>query len=252
MIDSHCHLTDRRLGEQLEGVLSRALADGVTQMITIGTDLDDASRAIALCAAHPRIRCAIGVHPNHAHEVDRSRLPLLRDLQKSAAVVALGEMGLDYFHEFADRTIQHEVFDFQLALAAELNRPVVIHSRLAIDDTLAHLRNFPEVPGVFHCFTGSSDEARRILAAGYHMGFTGPITYKKSDDLREIVRLVPPDRLLVETDAPYLCPEPVRKQKINEPAFVMHVARVVAQVKGWTLEQTDEFTTANVRRLFDW
>lgn len=252
MIDSHCHLTDRRLGEQLEGVLSRALADGVTQMITIGTDLDDASRAIALFAAHPRIRCAIGVHPNHAHEVDRSRLPLLRDLQKSPAVVALGEMGLDYFHEFADRTIQHELFDFQLALAAELNRPVVIHSRLAIDDTLAHLRNFPEVPGVFHCFTGSSDEARRILAAGYYMGFTGPITYKKSDDLREIVRLVPPDRLLVETDAPYLCPEPVRKQKINEPAFVMHVARVVAQVKGWTLEQTDEFTTANVRRLFDW
>lgn len=252
MIDSHCHLTDPRLGEQLDMVLERAAASGVGRMITIGTDLDDALNCIELCRSLPNVRCAIGIHPNYCGHVRVEDLPQLRHLQADPSVVALGEMGLDYHHHFAPRERQHQVFEFQLQLAAELNRPIVIHCREAIDDCLAILRGFPRVRGVFHCFTGSLDEARKIVDAGYLIGFTGAVTFKKNEELREACALVPPDRLLVETDAPYLSPEPVRGQKTNEPAFVMHVATVVAKVKGMTLEELDRVTTANVGTLFGW
>jgi TatD DNase family protein len=252
MIDTHCHLTDPRLESQLAGVLARAAANGVTRMITIGTDLDDARQAIALCRRMPYVRCAVGVHPNYSQNVQMQDLPMLREIQADPAVLALGEMGLDYFHEHAARDRQHQVFDFQLALATELGRPVVIHSREAIDDTLAHLRNYPAVRAVFHCFTGMRAEAEKILAAGFLLGFTGAATYKKADELREVIRTMPADRLLVETDSPYLTPEPMRKQKINEPGLVKHVAEVVGRVRGWTLKETDEITTANAERFFGW
>ncbi|HWE92949.1 MAG TPA: TatD family hydrolase [Tepidisphaeraceae bacterium] len=252
MIDSHCHLTDPRLRSQLADVLERAASHGVTRMITIGTDLDDAREAIALCKSLPNVRCAVGVHPNHTQNVELSDLPMLREIQADPAVLALGEMGLDYFHHFAPRQKQFTVFEFQLQLATELGRPVVIHSREATDDTLAVMKKFPAVRAVFHCFTGTREEARKILDAGYLMGFTGPVTFKKSDELREVVRLMPQDRLLVETDAPYLTPEPMRKQKTNEPAFVKYVAEEIGRIKGWTLEQTDAITTANAERFYGW
>ena len=252
MIDSHCHLTDPRLAEQLDVVLERAASAGVRRMITIGTDIDDALKCIELCLALDNVRCAIGIHPNYCHEVPEEDLTRLEHLQADPAVLALGEMGLDYFHHFAPRPRQHAFFEFQLNLAARLNRPIVIHCREAIDDAIAILRAFPTLRGVFHCFTGSPDEARKILDAGYHLGFTGAVTFKKNDELRKACALVPLDRLLVETDAPYLSPEPVRSQKTNEPSFVMHVARVVAQVKGIPLEELDHHTTSNVQSLFRW
>ncbi len=252
MIDTHCHLTDPRLGEQLAGVLTRAAANGVRRMITIGTHFDDALAAIALCRRLPNVRCAVGIHPNYTQNLDMADLPRLREIQADPMVLALGEMGLDYFHDHADRDRQHAVFDFQLQLATELGRPAVIHSREAIDDTLIHLGNFPKVSAIFHCFTGTVKEAEKILSAGYMLGFDGPITYKKSEHLREVVWLTPDDRMVVETDAPYLTPEPMRKQKVNEPALVKHVAETVAQVKGWTLEQTDHVTTTNAERFFGW
>jgi TatD DNase family protein len=250
MIDTHCHLTDPRLAEQLDGVLKRASSVGVRQMITIGTDLDDAMRCIELCRAIPNVRCAVGIHPNHSGEVPIEDLPQLRQLQFDPSVVALGEMGLDYFHKFAPRDRQKNVFEFQLELAAELNRPVVIHAREAIDDTLTIMCGFPSVRAVFHCFTGSSEEAKKILDAGYLLGFTGAVTYKKSDPIRAAAALTPCDRILVETDAPYLSPEPVRNQKTNEPSFVMHVATVVAKVRGISVDELDRLTTANASKFF--
>ena len=252
MIDTHCHLTDPRLQSQLAGVLTRAAANGVTRMITIGTDFSDAQAAIALCRRLSNVRCVVGVHPNYSQNVEISDLPNLREIQNDPSVVALGEMGLDYFHQHAQREKQHQVFEFQLGLATELRRPVVIHSREAIDDTVAHLRNFPAVRAVFHCFTGTREEATRILDAGYLLGFDGPITYKKNDALREVVAMTPTDRILVETDSPYLTPEPMRKQKVNEPALVKHVAEMVGQVKGWTLDKVDEVTTLNAESFFGW
>ncbi|MGH7215223.1 MAG: TatD family hydrolase, partial [Tepidisphaeraceae bacterium] len=235
---------------QLDDVLARARAAGVSRMITIGTDLVDDGAAVATCRGRDELRCAVGIHPNHAHAFDLADLPKLRALQADASVVALGEMGLDYHYDFTPRDHQRAVFMAQLRMAAELDRSVVIHCREAVDDTLAVLGEFPGVHAVFHCFTGTPAEARRVLDAGYLLGFTGPVTYKKNDELRQAVRLTPADRLLVETDAPYLSPEPVRKQKTNEPALIMHTARVVAKVKGMTLDELDAATTSNAERFF--
>ena len=252
MLDTHCHLTDERLGAQLADVLVRARAAGVTRFITIGTTLPDDEAAIALCRGRPDLRCAIGVHPNYSHEADLADLPRLRELQADPSVVALGEMGLDYFHHYAPRTKQFQIFEPQLQLATDLNRPVIIHCREATDDCLAVMKRFPSVRAVFHCFTGSPAEARKILDAGYLLGFTGAITFKKNDALREAVALTPPDRMLVETDAPYLTPEPHRAQKTNEPAMVIHVAATVARVKGISVADVDRMTTDNARRFFGW
>jgi TatD DNase family protein len=224
----------------------------VTRFITIGTGLADDEAVVALCRGRPDVRCSIGVHPNYSHEAEVADLPRLRDLQRDRSVVALGEMGLDYHHHYSPRTKQFQIFEPQLALAAELNRPVVIHCREATDDCLAVMRGFPAVRAVFHCFTGTPEEARKILDAGYLLGFTGAITFKKNDGLREAVGLTPPDRMLVETDAPYLTPEPHRSQKTNEPAMVVHVAATVARVKGMTVEEVDRLTTANAGRHFGW
>lgn len=252
MIDTHCHLTDPKLGNQLVAVVGRARAAGVARMVTIGVDLDDDRDAIALCRGRDFLRCAVGVHPNYSHECDLSRLAELRRLQADPAVVAIGECGLDYFHKFAPVARQREVFEFQMNLATEVGKPVVIHSREAIADTLAIMKDFPTVRAVFHCFTGTPDEARLILDQGYLIGFTGALTYKKNDGVRESLRLCPTDRFVVETDAPYLSPEPKRSQKVNEPALVIHVAECAARELGMTVEEVDRITTANAERFYGW
>ncbi|HTL31213.1 MAG TPA: TatD family hydrolase [Tepidisphaeraceae bacterium] len=236
--------------DQLPDVLSRAASAGVERIITIGTDIEDDQAAIALCQGRPNLRCVIGIHPNYSHEAEFEDLARLRQLQRDPSVVALGETGLDYFHNFADRNRQRQFFEAQLQMARELNRPVVLHSREAIDDTLAILKNFPEVPALFHSFTGTLDESKRIADAGYLIGFTGPVTFKKNDALREAARNLPRDRAVVETDAPYLTPEPMRKQKTNEPAMVIHVAAAIAKEWGMTAEEADRITTANAERFF--
>ncbi len=252
MIDSHCHLTYEPLANQLNSVLARATAAGVERMITIGTDITDAQRAIKLCESNLNIRCAIGIHPHHSAKAHDDDVKWLRSLQQSETVLALGEMGLDYHYDFSPRDRQKQIFTQQLELASELNRPIVIHCREATDDCLAILKDFPTIRALFHCFTGSPAEARQILDQGYLLGFTGIVTYKKSDDLREVAKFTPSDRLVVETDAPYLSPDPVRKQKINEPSFVIHTARLVAELRNISLEQLDALTTQNVSRHFGW
>jgi len=252
MIDTHCHLTDPRLESQLDDVLSRAQRAGVSHIITIGTALDDDRRCVQLCRGRDNVRCAVGVHPNHVAEVEFADLPQLRDIQSDPSVLALGEMGLDYHYGHKTKQKQAEYFEYQLDLATLVSKPVVIHCREATDDCLAIMRNHPGVRAVFHCFTGSLAEGKQVLDAGYLLGFTGVVTFKNSGELREVVKITPIDRLLVETDAPYLTPEPMRKQKVNEPALVMHTAAVVAQLKGMTVEELDTATTSNVSRFFGW
>jgi TatD DNase family protein len=252
MIDSHCHLTDPRLFGQLDAVIDRANQAGVTRLVTIGTDPLDDLASIALCKGRDNIRCAVGVHPNYCHEVEFSQVARLREMQKDPSVVALGEMGLDYHHHFADRATQKRFFEAQLQLASELNRPVIIHCREAVDDTLAIMKAFSAVHAVFHCFTGTSEEAKKIIEAGYLLGFTGVVTFKKSDDLRKSVALTPRDRLLVETDAPYLSPEPHRSQKINEPSLVIHTARVCAEQWKMSYDEFDAIATRNTLTFYNW
>jgi TatD DNase family protein len=252
MIDTHCHLTDERLGSQLPAVLARAGAAGVTRMITISTSVGDAVDCIEVCRNRENLRCTVGVHPNYVGEEDFAALPQLRGLQAHPSVVAIGEIGLDYHYGKDLQARQRDFFAAQLAIAAEFGRAVVIHCREAVDDTLAVLRDFAGVRCVFHCFTGSVAEAQLILEAGYLLGFTGPITFKKSDELRNVVKLTPLDRMFVETDAPYLSPEPFRKQKVNEPALVTHVAAAVAAVKGLDVAEVDRATTENAINFFGW
>lgn len=252
MIDTHCHLTDSRLGSQLSGVLARAEALKVTRFITVGTDLEDDRRAIALCQSNPIIRCACGVHPLHVNDVRIDDLPQLRDIHADPSVLAVGETGLDYHYDKSNRLTQIEFFEFQLALAAELHRPVVVHCREAFDDCLAVMKSAAPVRAVVHCFTGTASEAKRVLDRGYFLGFTGVLTFKNADNVRDALHLVPADRILIETDAPYLAPEPHRREKVNEPAWVSFVAKKVAELKGWSLAETDERTTTNARSLFGW
>jgi TatD DNase family protein len=251
MIDSHCHLTDPRLFEQLDDVLSRARAAGVARVVTIGTDPDDAAAAIGVCERYPQqVRCAIGIHPNESGNFDVDAVKRIGELASHPSVVAIGEMGLDYFWKKVEPARQRRVFEAQLTLATEIAKPVVIHSREAIEQTLEVLRNYPSLRCVFHCFTGSIAEASAIVLAGHYVGFTGPITFKKNDILREAVRQVPDDRILIETDGPYLSPEPLRGKKACEPAFVHYTLATVAMVKGISLAEADELTTANTERFY--
>jgi TatD DNase family protein len=252
MIDTHCHLTDTRLHEQLDFVLTRAQLGGLGRMITIGTDLADSRQCVAVCRGRDQLRCAVGVHPGYVDEVEFADLPQLREIQADPAVVAIGEIGMDYYRGKSNRQKQIDFLQFQLQLASEFNRPVVIHCREAVDDCLAILADFPALKMVFHCFTGTENEARRILDRGYLLGFTGVITFKNTDALREVVKLTPMDRLLIETDAPYLTPEPMRKQKVNEPAMVTHVGAKVAELRGISIAEVDAITTANAESLFGW
>lgn len=251
MIDTHCHLTYGPLCFDVSGVIDRALAAGVHAMITIGTTARDSESGLRLARTHSAVRCSVGIHPGHAHEAHDDDLIALRRLAEDPCVLAIGETGLDYFHTPFDALVQEKFFRRQIELALDLNKPLVIHSRDAADDTLKVLADYP-ARCVFHCFTGTADEASRILARGYMLSFTGPVTYKRNESLREIARSVPDDRIMVETDAPFLSPEPVRSIKPCEPAMVAHVARRIAQERGMDLPAFDELTNANAERFFGW
>jgi TatD DNase family protein len=250
MIDSHCHLTDPRLLDQIDAVLDRAKAAGIHHIITIGTDPDDSADAISLCRMRPNLSCAVGVHPGYCHEVEESEVQTIAKLQFDETVVAIGEMGLDYHYGKQNVDRQRRFFEAQMDLARRMNKPAIIHSRESVDDCLAIMQNFPSVPAVFHCFTGTVEEGERILSAGYYLGFTGVVTFKNADPLRELAGRMPADRILVETDAPYLSPEPMRKQKINEPALVIHTAATLAEVRKMGIDELDQISTENAIRLF--
>ena len=254
LVDTHCHLHFDNYDADREEVLRASAETGVKRIICVGCGLADSQRAIDFAQAHRGVWATAGAHPHDGADfiTDTAAGEKLKSMLAEAKVVAVGEIGLDYHYGLEHKNRQADFFRQQLQIAADFNRPVIIHCREAADDTLAILSEFPSVRCVFHCFTGTADEARRILDRGFFLGFTGPITFKKSDELREVVRMTPIDRLLVETDAPYLSPEPVRKQKINEPALVMHMARTVAAVKQMTLQEVDHHTTANAQRFFGW
>jgi TatD DNase family protein len=194
----------------------------------------------------------VGIHPHEAARVQSDDVEAVRELCGRRPVVALGEMGLDYHYDFSDRASQRRVFEQQAALAARAGLPVVIHCRQAVADTLAVLRASGVARGVFHCFTGSNDEATSIIDAGFLLGFTGIVTFKGSDELRRIAGSIPADRLLLETDAPYLSPEPVRRQRTNEPANVMHTLACVARLRQTDPAALDQAVRANASALFGW
>lgn len=250
LIDSHAHLDGEKFRADLPEVLERARLAGVVAIVTIGVDLDSSLRARALATEHPQLFASAGVHPHDAARFDDADWPRLCALFDEPRIVAVGEAGLDYFYDFSPRERQQAVFRRQLELSGEVGRPVVIHVRDAYDDAFALMAEVGlPAGGVLHCFTGGPAECERALALGLHVSIPGIVTFKNGDSIRAAVPLIPDDRLLVETDSPYLAPIPHRGRR-NEPAFVAATAAKVAEIRGVPLAALADLTRRNTVRLF--
>lgn len=252
LIDSHCHLDFEALANDIDGVLARAAAAGVTGMVTISTYVEKFSTYAAIAEKYPNVWCSVGTHPHHADQELHVTADELVRLSAHPRCVAIGEAGLDYFYDNAPREAQATGLRRHIAAARITGLPLVIHSRQADDDMAAILEEEAgqgAFPFVLHCFTAGTDLARRALALGGYISFSGIITFKNAEEIREVAKFVPADRYLVETDAPYLAPIPHRGQS-NEPSFVRHTAEKLADVRGISLEQLGRETTANFARLF--
>ena len=255
-IDSHCHLVFDGLKERVGQVHEAMQRQQVGAAISICTTMEEAPAVLALAQAHPWLWCTVGVHPDQEGVVEPSVDELVAQVARGGAkVVAIGETGLDYFRlegrSVADMQWQRDRFRTHIRAARACQLPLVVHTRSAAADTLAILREegAQEVGGVFHCFTESADVARQALDLGFYISFSGILTFKNAQDLRDVAKWVPIERCLVETDSPYLAPVPHRG-KPNEPAWVAHVGEYLAQIKGLSAEVTAQITTENVRRLF--
>lgn len=252
IIDSHCHLDFPDFASDLDRVVERARAAGVERMITIGTRVSKAAGVAAIAEKYEDVFFTVGTHPHEAAGEGAEDLAAMREFASHPKCVGIGEAGLDYHYNNAPRDVAQRVFRGQIALARELDLPVVIHTRDADDDTaaiLAQEMGWGRFRAVLHCFTGSRELAEAALGLGLFISFSGVVTFKKSEGLRAIARDVPLDRILVETDAPYLAPAPHRGGR-NEPAFVIDTARVVAEARGLDLEELAKATRANTHDVF--
>ena len=251
LIDTHCHLQDKRFAGDLEAVLDRAQEAGVAYALVVGSDLATSREACELAQKYPQLFAIVGVHPHDSKDADRATFDEIRKLAAQERVVALGEMGLDYHYDFSPRKIQQRVFRYQIGLARELGLPIVIHDREAHADTMAILKEekAEEVGGVLHCYSGSWEMARECIKMGFYISIAGPVTFANAKKLVQVVENLPLEHLLVETDAPYLTPVPHRGKR-NEPAYVRHVAEAIARIKGIAVEEVEEQTTANAIKLF--
>ena len=251
LVDSHTHIDTSRFAHDREKVIQAAIAGGVTRMIDPGCDLASSRAALTLAKAHPcTIFAGVGVHPHDAKTYTDEVGEQLRMLSREPEVVAIGEFGLDYFRMLSPRNVQQDVFCAHLELARQCNLPCIIHVRDAHEDIMELLRaHGRDLRGVFHCFSGDVAQARECLAfEGFMLSFAGPLT-KQGNTLPEVARMVPLDRVLVETDSPYLVPKPLQAKR-NEPLFVKHVAEKLAEIRNMTFEEIAEITSANAVRLF--
>lgn len=254
LIDSHCHLNFNAFDGDRAEVLARAEEAEIIAFINPGTNLEDSRQVMALAEATPNLYAAIGFHPNDAAGFDETALAQLHNLAGRPKVVAIGEIGLDYYWNKASPPLQRRVFERQLALAKEVGKPVIIHQREAAADTMEVLRAWAanqDHPGlVLHSFSGDLNMAQEAIALGFYIGISGPVTFKNARNLPEIVAAVPPERLLVETDAPFLAPQPFRGKR-NEPAYVRLVAERVAALRGVPLAEMSRRLTENTITFFN-
>jgi TatD DNase family protein len=255
LIDSHCHLDGPRFDSDRDAVLDRARQAGVEAFLAIGTGdgPPDLGCAVRLAARYPDVYATAGIHPHDAAKADLESLKGLDRLCGNPKVLAVGEIGLDYHYHRSRRDVQKRVFVEQMGVAAEHEKPIIIHTREAWEDTLSLLRsNWASTGrgGVLHCFTGSRAEAEAGLEMGFYISFAGILTFPRSAELREVAAALPFDRILVETDSPYLTPEPHRKIRRNEPCYIVETARRLAEVRGLSYEDVAAQTMRNFRRLF--
>lgn len=253
LIDSHAHIQGKEYADDRAAVIQRANDAGVAQIIVVGGagEMTSNAAAVALAESCPSLHATVGMHPHDAKDVGQAELYALKKLAAHPKVIAIGETGLDYYYNHSPREVQRRVFAQFIGLAKETGLPLVVHERDAASEAVELLRSegVGEIRGVIHCFTGNYDAARAYMDLGFYLSFTGIITFKNAEPLRDAVRQVPLEKMFVETDSPYLTPVPHRGKR-NEPAYVRLVAETVAQVKRITLEQVAQTTTHNVQQLF--
>ncbi len=250
LFDTHAHYDDESFDADRDAVLTALPEQGVGLILNPGCDVESSRRAVRYAAAYPHVYAAVGIHPENCGGCTAGDLDAIRALAQQPKTVAIGEIGLDYYWaENPPRDFQQQVLRQQLALARELALPVIIHDREAHADTLAIVREFPGVTGVFHCFSGSPEMARELLKMGWYLGFDGPVTYKNARRAPEVAAVTPLDRMLIETDSPYMTPVPYRGRR-NDSGYVHLVAERLAEWKGVTPEEMARVTTENGKRLF--
>lgn len=252
LIDTHAHLTFDELAADLPGVLERSRAAGVKQWITVGTEPHELELVTHLAGTDPDIYGALGFHPHHANEVTAEHLKKLESFAQNDKIRAIGETGLDYFYDHSPRDIQQQIFRKQIEIAIRLNLPLIIHTREAFDDTIRILDEYAgRLPSlVVHCFSGTSEQARAIIEKGFYISFTGIITFKKTQAIRDTAAEVPLEQIMLETDCPFISPEPVRNTRPCEPALMVHTARKLAEIKGISLEDLAKTVTETSQRFF--
>jgi TatD DNase family protein len=253
LIDSHCHLDSEQFNDDREAVIERALRAGVERMVAIGSGdgPPDLEAGVRLADCYPSIYATIGVHPHDAARADGETYRRLAELAGHAKVLAIGEIGLDYHYDHSPREVQRDVFVEQIRIARDARKPIVIHTRSAWDDTISLLREHwsdSGLGGIMHCFSEGPREVEQALALGFHISFAGIVTFPKALGIQEAARVVPADRLLMETDAPYLAPVPKRGKR-NEPAYIVETAGKLAELRGVTLEEIAHCTSTNFLNL---
>ena len=251
LIDSHAHLEMPEFKRDLEEVIQRAKESGVGYTFTVGTEKKDWERALEIANSHPSIYAILGVHPHNAKEIDDQTYPMLKEFCRNGKVKAYGEIGLDFFRNLSPRDIQLKRFREQIGLAKELGLPIVVHDREAHQETLEILKSekAEECRGIIHCFSGDYDMAKVCIDMGFYISIPGSITFKNAESFREIVKKIPLEFLLVETDAPFLTPVPFRGKR-NEPSYVRYTAQKLAEIKNIPFEKVAKVTTENALRVY--
>lgn len=251
LIDSHVHLDKKQFDGDREYIIANLQKNGIEAVVNIGADIESSRKSVELAKKHDNIYATVGVHPHNAKDLTAEMLEEMEKLAKEDKVVAIGEIGLDYHYDNSPRDIQRDWFRKQIKLAKKLDLPIVVHSREADEDTLKILKEESQgLKAVIHCFSSDRPMMKEFVDLGFYIAIGGPVTFKKTDELKEVAKIVPIEKLLVETDAPYLSPHPYRGKR-NEPIFVRHTAELIAKLRGMTIEDFTLQTNQNTKAIFN-
>ena len=249
LFDTHAHLNDPAFDEDREEILRNLPGEGIGYVMNAGCSLKSSRDIVAMAERYPWLYGSVGSHPDSADEVNEEVIEAYRQLCHHEKVKAIGEIGLDYYYEDIPRDIQKNAFRMQMALAQELDMPVIVHEREAHDDGMRIVKEFPKVTGVFHCYSGSAEMARQLVKMGWYIGFTGVLTFKNARKAVETAASIPLDRIVIETDCPFMAPEPYRGKR-NDPGYLPRMAEKLAEIRGITPEEAARITTENAKRLY--
>ena len=249
LFDTHAHMNDPAFDEDREAVLLSLAGKGVGAMLNVGCCLESSGDCVAMAEKYPFVYASVGSHPDSADEVNEEVIEQYRQMAKHPKVMAIGEIGLDYYYETIPREIQQQAFRMQMALAKELGMPVIVHERNAHDDGMRIVKEFKGVTGVFHCYSGSAEMARQLVDMGWYIGFTGVLTFKNARKAVETAERIPLDRIVLETDCPFMAPEPHRGKR-NDPGYLPYMAQRLADIRGIPVEDVIRITTENAKKLY--